>query len=309
MPLHPTVASILRATAHLPKPPQLPLAEARAGFRQRTALLPRPEVQLARVEDIELMGMQPALPARLYVPVGTIPAPLLVFFHGGGFVLGDLDTHDGLCRRLCAASACVVLSVDYRLAPEHPFPVPADDCWNATRWAAQHAARLGADHTRIVVVGDSAGGTLAASTALRSRDLGGPALRAQVLIYPALAHYTANTDSYTELAEGYGLTRASMVWFWDQYLRTEMHRSQPYAVPAATGNMSGLPPALVITAEYDLLRDEGESYARALSAAGVVSRVVRFDGMNHGFAGLGGIVDAADQAICEVARWLGQVVR
>jgi acetyl esterase len=218
----------------------------------------------------------------------------MVFFHGSGFVLCSLDTHDGLCRNLCAWAGCVVVSVDYRLAPEAKFPAATDDCLAATRWAAAHAAELNADPTRIVVAGDSAGGNLAAVTALRIRDEGGPKLCSQLLLYPVTDYHTPGTPSYAENAEGYGLTRATMEWFWDHYLEDPSQATHPHAAPLRAASLAGLPPAYIISAEYDPLRDEAEVYGARLREAGVRTDVVRVPGMNHGFLFWVGVVDAAE---------------
>lgn len=301
MPLHPKIAAILKATAHLPRPPDVPVNQARQNFRERVALLPPATETLDAVEDRLIDGR---LRVRLYRPRADAPLPLLMFFHGGGFVLGDLDTHDGLCRRLSARAGCVVLAVDYRLAPEHPFPAGLDDCWLATCWAAKNAAEFGADAGCIALAGDSAGGTLAAATAIQCRDLGGPALRAQVLLYPALTHYSAAFPSWDELASGFGLTRDSMVWYWDQYLGAPRMPLPAGAVPLQSTKHADLPPTLVITAEFDLLRDEGERYASLLAASGVAACATRYERMNHGFAALSGVVEEADSAIAEACAWL-----
>ena len=190
-----------------------------------------------------------------------------MFFHGGGYVIGDVDTHDNQCRMLCREAEAVVLSVGYRLAPEHPFPAAPEDCFAATRWAAEHVDRLGGDAGRIAVAGDSAGGNLAAVVALMARDAGGPALAAQLLIYPG-TDFAGGYPSETENAEGFFLTRADMEWFREQYL-AGADPSDPRLSPIAAPDLSGLPPAVVATAEFDPLRDQGDAYARALEEAGV----------------------------------------
>ena len=219
-------------------------------------------------------------------------------------MLCSLDTHDGMCRNLCAGGGCVVASVDYRLAPEHKFPAGPDDCLCATRWAAAHAVELGADLGRIAVGGDSAGGTMAAVTALRVRDEGGPAVCAQLLLYPVTDYHTPGTPSYEENAEGYGLTRDTMKWFWAHYLKDASEAANPYVSPLRTPDPSNLAPALVITAQYDPLRDEGELYAEKLKAAGVPTAISRYDGVNHGFMFWVGIVEKADAAMSEACAWL-----
>jgi acetyl esterase len=222
-------------------------------------------------------------------------------------VLCSLDTHDGMCRNLCGGAECVVVSVDYRLAPEAKFPAPLDDCVTATLWAVEHAGELGADAARTVVAGDSAGGNLAAAVALRLRDEGGPTLCGQLLMYPVTDYHTPGTPSYVENADGYGLTRATMEWFWDHYLASETDAANPYASPLRAEDLRGLPPALLQPAEYDPLRDEGELYAKRLRAAGVPTDLSRWAGMNHGFLFWVGIVDRAGDAMAECCTWLRRV--
>jgi acetyl esterase len=263
---------------------------------------------VAAVEDRGIAGPSGVLPVRVYTPEGRGPFPLVVFFHGGGWVLGDLDTHDPFCRALCAGAGCVVVSVAYRLAPEHPFPAASDDALAATRWVAAHAAEIGGDPVRIAVAGDSAGGNLAAATTLRIRDEGGPALRGQLLIYPGLRYPSPPTPSYVENAVGYGMTREAATWFWEQYLGDRTHATNPLAAPLIAPDLSGLPPALVVSAQYDVLRDEGELYARRLRAAGVPARLSRYDGVHHRFAELIGILDKAEQALDEMCAWLREVL-
>jgi len=302
MPLHPQLAAIVQAAAHLPKPYQVPIAIARAGFRRRIDLLPKAHETLGSVHDFSVLGTSVEIPVRWYSPPQEALG-LLIFFHGGGFVIGDLDTHDGFCRRLCARLSCAVLSVDYRLAPEHPYPAAPEDCWTVVRWAAANVSWLSSGAPGLLLAGDSAGGALAAATAMRCRDEG-IAIRAQALIYPTLDHYSREYGSYAEMGGGYGLTRDSMRWFWDQYLPNASSSIDAYAAPMRAQKLAGLPPTLVITAEYDVLRDEGEAYAQALSAAGVAARASRYPGMNHGFAALSGIIDDADRAIAEICAWL-----
>ena len=230
-----------------------------------------------------------------------------MFFHGSGFVLCSLDTHDGMCRNLCAGAGCVVVSVDYRLAPEHKFPAGPDDCLHATRWTAAHAVKLGADPTRIAVGGDSAGGNMAAVTALRMRDERGPALCGQLLLYPVTDYHTPGTPSYEENAEGYGLTRDTMKWFWHHYLHDPSEGMLPHAAPLRAPDLSSLPRALVITAEFDPLRDEGELYAKRLATSGVATTLSRYDGVNHGFMFWTGVVDKAGSAMNEACEWLREI--
>jgi len=306
MPIDPQIQTILDKGAGVPATNTLSVADARAQYEARVALM-APPAAVAAVEERHIAGPGGPLRLRIYWPHGNGPFPLLVFFHGSGFVLCSLDTHDGMCRNLCAGADCVVVSVDYRLAPEHKFPAPLDDCLFATRWAAQHSAELSADGGRMVVAGDSAGGNLAAATALRIRDEGGPTLRGQLLIYPVTDYYTPGTLSYRENAEGYGLTRDTMIWFWNHYLADAADAANPYASPLRAVTVAGLPPALVVTAEFDPLRDEGENYAARLRAAGVAAQTSRWDGMNHGFLFWVGVVDRAGAAMAESCAWLREI--
>ena len=303
MTLDTTIAALLKASAHLPKVSELPVEVARKGFRARLAALPAPADLLEGVENLQLPAPdgRPPIPARLYRPLGAggRQAPLLLYFHGGGFVLGDLDTHDGLCRRLCARSGNEVLAVDYRLAPEHPYPAALEDCRTALLWAQTRAGARG-----LALAGDSAGGTLAAATALMTRDRGDALIRAQLLFYPMLDHPAVNPPSYLQMAEGYGLTRDAMLYFIAQYLSRTEHLQDARALPLRAASHAGLPPTLVITAHYDVLRDEAETYSGALSAAGVESRLIRYPDMNHGFMSLAGLVPAADEAIGQACAWL-----
>jgi acetyl esterase len=226
-----------------------------------------------------------------------------LLFHGGGFIAGSPDSHDGGARELCALAPAIVVSVDYRLAPENKFPAAAEDCHAALLWAAAHATELGGDSTRLAITGDSAGGNLAAAVALMNRDRGGPALALQVLVYPVIDPACA-TPSATANGEGYLLTTASMKWMWSLYVNGADDYANPYAAPIAASSLAGLPPALVITAEFDPLRDEGEAYGRALEAAGVPTTISRYDGMIHGFASCFDITPRAREAAGEVARAL-----
>jgi acetyl esterase len=304
MPVDPQIQALLEAGRHLPATSTLSVPAARAQYEARIAAM-APPAAVARVEERTMPGPGGPLRLRVYTPPGQGPFPLLVFLHGSGFVLCSLDTHDGICRNLCAGAGCVVASVDYRLAPEHRFPAATEDCLAATRWCAEHAAALGADPARVAVGGDSAGGNLAAVTALRLRDEGGPRLAGQVLLYPVTDWHTPGHPSYAENAEGYGLTRDTMEWFWGHYLADPAREAtHPHAAPLRAPSLAGLPPALVTSAEYDPLRDEAEAYAEALRAAGVAVAATRWMGMNHGFLFWARKVDKATAAIEEAAGWL-----
>jgi acetyl esterase len=308
MPVDPQIQMLLALRAELPELHTLSVEDARAQFGARDFPgIRKPEI--AGVVNRDMQGPGGSLGLRIYTPSGEGPFPLMVFFHGSGFVVCSLDTHDAMCRNLCAGTGCVVVSVDYRLAPENKFPAAPDDCLAATRWAVANAAALGADPGRVLVAGDSAGANLAAVTALRIRDEGGPSLSAQLLIYPVTDYYEPGTPSMSENAEGYGLTRSGMIWFWDHYLADPSHGDHPHASPFRAADLSGLPPALVVTAEFDPLRDEGEYYADRLRQAGVPTEMKRWDGMNHGFFFWPGVVDRASDAMDEACEWVKAVLR
>ena len=248
MPVDPQIQALLNLRAALPPMHTLSVAEARVQMAARAIPgLRIPEV--ASVVNRDMQGPFGSVPLRIYTPLGKGPFPLTVFYHGSGFVVCSLDTHDAMCRNLCAGTGSVVVSVDYRLAPEHKFPAAPDDCLAATRWAVDNAGLLQADTSRVVVAGDSAGGNLAAVVALRARDEGGPKIAAQLLIYPVTDYHTPGTPSYEENADGYGLTRAGMEWFWGHYLADASHGTHPHASPLRANNLAGLPPAYVVTEE------------------------------------------------------------
>jgi acetyl esterase len=234
MPVDPQIQALLDKGAGVPATDTLPVDVARAQYEARIALM-APPADIAGAREQTIDGPGGPLRIRLYTPHGSGPFPLLVFFHGSGFVLCSLDTHDGMCRNLSAGAECVVASVDYRLAPEHKFPAGIEDCMHATRWAAAHAAEIGADPSRIAVAGDSAGANMTAVTALRLRDEGGPTLCGQLLLYPVMDYHTPGTPSYEENAEGYGLTRDTMRWFWGHYFDRPLGRraSACFAAPRA----------------------------------------------------------------------------
>lgn len=257
---------------------------------------------VAHVEDRTVPGPGGPIPVRLYTPDVARPCPVLVFFHGGGWVLGDLETHDVPCRELANAAGCMVIAVDYRLAPEHKFPAASEDAFAATKWVAENAESISVDPKRIAVGGDSAGGNLAAAVALMAKDRGGPALAYQLLVYP-ITNHAFGSDSYVENADGYGLSRDGMKWFWEQFLASAADGAHPYASPLLAPELRGLPPALVITAEYDPLRDEGEAYAERLRQAGVTVKCSRYDGMIHGFF-RSPVLDPARTGIREAAAAL-----
>ena len=304
MPLDPQAKAVLDQFASMggPQLHEMSVAQARELILGMVALAGEPE-SIARIENRTVPGPAGQIPVRIYTPVGTAPFPVLVYFHGGGWVIGNLDTHDGICRSLANRVGCLVVSVDYRLAPEHRFPAAPEDCYAATRWLAEHAGSLGGDKGRIAVGGDSAGGNLAAVVALMARDRGGPKLAFQLLVYPA-TDTDFETRSYRENSEGYFLTRADMVWFWNHYAPRDEDRRNPYAAPLRAASLRGLPPALVITAEFDPLCDDGNAYAARLREDGVPVRLSQQDGLIHGFFQMGAVIDRGRASVDEASRAL-----
>ena len=304
--LDPQAKAVLEriARANLPPYPQLGAIGARALYRETRGALAAPPPEVESVADLHAPGPAGDIRVRLYRPRGAAgPLPALVYFHGGGWMIGDLDTHDVVCRELAVHARCAVASVDYRLAPEHKFPAAVDDAVATTRWVAREAGRLGIDGQRIAVGGDSAGGNLAAVVALIARDDGGPALAMQTLIYPA-TDMAADTASHQRYAEGHLLTRESIIWFRDSYLRDTADEADWRASPLKAADLSRLPPAYVITAGFDPLVDEGRAYADRLHAAGVPVTYECFEGMIHGFVTMGGVIAAAHHALARCAQGL-----
>ena len=313
MALDPQAANVIDLVVKSGRPPYHLLSpkEARRMFLETRPASTPPAPQIGAVRDVEAEGPLGAIPLRVYRPAGVPDArrlPAHVYFHGGGWVIGDIETHDVLCRQLTAEAGVAVVSVDYRLAPEHKFPASVDDAWAATRWVAGHADALGVDARRLSVGGDSAGGNLAAVVALLARDAGAPAIALQVLVYP-VTDLGAETKSYADLADGYMLTRDSMRWFRAQYLTKEEDALDWRVSPIRATSLAGLPPALVITAGFDPLRDEGEAYARRLREAGVSVDAVCFGGMIHGFVPMGRLIDSGNRAVSHIAASLREALR
>ena len=305
MPLDADTRAYLEAIADFPPAHTLPVEVVRAGMEATAADLFGPVAEVASTEDRAIPGPNGPIRVRIYRPTlpveaapGT-PLPAFVFFHGGGWVIGSLDTHDGVCRALCARTPCVVVSVDYRLAPEHRFPAAVEDAWAATVWVWERAGELVIEPGAVAVGGDSAGGNLAAVVALRARDKG-MALRFQLLVYPA-CDFDAGTPSYEENGTGFGLTKETMEWFGRHYLGPDGDGADHEASPLRAENLSGVAPALVQTAEFDPLRDEGEAYARRLADARVPVRLTRYDGTIHGFLRLPARIRLAEEALDEAA--------
>jgi len=270
------------ASRGLPPLHEQSVEDARANMIKGRAVLAQGGVELPRVEDRSFPGPAGPVPVRLYAASQGKALPMLLFFHGGGWVIGSIESHDDVCRRLARDSGCLVLSVDYRLAPEHKFPAPVEDCWAAVQWAATHGVELGGDPARLAVGGDSAGGNLAAVMTQRARDEGGPALAFQLLIYPAVDDDWTR-PSYAAHGQGYVLTYPGMEWFWGHYLNAPSESGDLRASPFKAESLAGLPPALVQLADCDILFDEGMAYAARLEAAGVPVTLKRYGGAIHGF--------------------------
>ena len=309
MPLDPQAKIILEedAARGLPAYHELTPSEARKQMLALSAPVD-PQLMAEHAVDRIITGPGGDIPIRLYYPQGNSPFPVVVYFHGGGWVIGDLDTHHALCHALSNTSGCLLVAVDYRLAPENPYPAAIEDAYAAMCWVAENAETIQADANRIAVLGDSAGGTQATVAAMMARDQGKPDIALQVLIYP-ITDYNFNTASYQKNAEGYMLTRDLMKWFWNLYIQDESVANEPYVSPLRATDLSGLPEALILTAEYDPLCDEGEAYARRLQEAGIQVTLTRYDGMIHGFMRMTSRLDKGRQALNDVAETLQKALK
>jgi acetyl esterase len=278
--LHPEISGLLEFLDAGPIPSFEHMSPEGARSYMKT-MFPEPEEPEPVGDILEFSIGDAGIPVRVYVPEGEGPFPTLVYFHGGGWVLGDLDSFDDVPRALVNETGCMVVSVDYRLAPEHKFPTPVEDCYTAVEWVCNDAESMQVDTDNVGIVGDSSGGNLAAAVALLARDRDGPSIAHQTLIYP-VTDRAFDTDSYEENAEGYFLTRQLMKWFWDQYLETDVDEKNPYAAPLQARDLEGLPPATVITCGYDPLRDEGADYANRLQEDGVPVTFINYEDCIHG---------------------------
>lgn len=315
MPLDPTLATMVAAAAQNPDAKQ---THELAPDQARTAYLALGQMfgagePVASVENRAIPGPDGDIPLRIYTPEGSGPFAVLVFYHGGGWVIGDLDTHDKECRALCNGAGCLVVSVDYRLAPEHPFPAAPDDAFAALQWVAANAASIGGDPKRLAVGGDSAGGNLAAVVSLRARDADGPSIRLQLLVYPCVDLRSGGYPSRVENAAGPFLTKETIEYFTAHYLGPDVARHAKAmhdikASPILASSHADLPPALVITAEFDPLRDEGEAYAAALEQAGVPVTATRYDGMTHVFFQLSPAIAEGKRALEQCAQALARAL-
>ena len=306
MKLDPQARALIERLAAAGAPPlhTLTASQARQAYRESRAALAAAPAHVEEIRELTIPGPAGMLRARLYRPRAARSAlPGMVYFHGGGFIYGDLDTHDVTCRSIAQSAPCAVVSVDYRLAPEHRFPAAVEDAYAATAWVASNAASLGIDPARLIVAGDSAGGNLAAVTALIARDRNAPDLAMQVLVYPT-TDFAAETDSIARFAEGHLLTRESIRWVKRSYLRNEREAFDWRASPLRAGDFSKLPAAYIITAGFDPLRDEGNAYAGQLAQAGTAVTLECFEGQVHGFLLMGAAIAAAGHAIQRVGQML-----
>ncbi|MFO0919247.1 MAG: alpha/beta hydrolase [Planctomycetaceae bacterium] len=301
MPLHPQAVAFLNEYHGLNPTSRdaIPLAVTRQQLLGTTDIPPSCPTP-AKMEDRTLRGQSGEFRIRIHTPAGPGPFGGCVYFHGGGWVFGSIDTHDELVRRLVVETGCVFVNVDYPLAPEHKYPAALEDSYLATQWFVDHAEELGVDPQRIAVAGDSAGGNIAAVVALMARDRGGPKIAQQTLIYP-ITDCDFERPSYAENGKGRFLTFREVKWFWRQYVDAPEQMREPYASPLRAVSLAGLPPAYVLTAKYDPLRDEGRAYAEALEAAGVPTTLREFDGMFHGFVKRWDLFDDAKTATHELA--------
>lgn len=300
MPLDPQLTPVLEAAVPFMSLDWDTIDLATVRQAAEHSLMPTPHYAVAHVEELSIPTADGMVAARLYRPVDAAGGPVTLLVHGGGWVVGTLDSYDGFSRRLALDSGSAVMTIDYRLAPEHPYPAALDDCFAALSWLAANGAKLKLDVSRIALAGDSAGANLCTALALMARDRGGPAIRHQLMLYPALDR-ACDTNSFAE-NDRYLLTPAMMRWYWRQYVGDRPDDEVRLALPLRSADLSGLPGATIITAEYDPLRDEGEAYAAMLALAGVPTEFVRVPGQIHGFISMLGLVDAAE-------RWLGHGAR
>lgn len=303
MPLDPQIAAMLAGSAEWPPVRTQTVGALREAVRASSIQLPPPPETLAAIEDRTIAGPAGAIPVRIYTPEGSGAFPVIAYFHGGGFVVGDLDTQDMIARGLAAGAHSIVVSVDYRLAPEHKFPAAFDDCWAATQWIGDHAGELGGDPDRLAVAGDSAGGVLASACALLARDAGAPKLSAQINWYGPGIHPIPYEGSAIEFENGPLLKLDDAHYFWEQHIRGESDYDDPRASPMKSDHHTDLPPAFIASAECDPIRDTVEAYGPVLQAAGVIVEAKRYAGMVHGFVSWVGFLPGAQEAMADACAF------
>jgi acetyl esterase len=297
-------AQLAEAAKEQPAPALWEMSPTEGREMYRAMRPVNPELPIHGYIDRTIPGTLGEIPVRIYTPEGAGPFGVLVYFHGGGWVIGDLDTSDAVCREITTLSGVVVMSVDYRMAPEHPYPAAVIDSFDATAWASEHMQALNGNG-KLAVAGESAGGNLSAVVCLKARDENGPKIDFQCLMYP-VTDCDMTRQSYIDNGEGYLLEKQSMEWFWNTYCPDQAKRREPHASPLLAENLQGLPPALVMTAEFDPLRDEGEAYAEALNAAGTEATVVRYDGLVHDFLATAAIFECSRTGLLATVSALKQ---
>ena len=308
MPLHPQAKAFLNTTNKLQRAPlhALGALKAREAYAERPDNLAPAWISVFSVEDRSIEQNTLSIPIRIYTPYNSATQlPVFIFYHGGGMVIGSIAGYDTLCRQLCIQSGCLVVSVDYRLAPEHKFPAAVDDAYAAFLWITKNTEQFNGDKHRVAIGGDSAGGTLAAVVTLLAKKKDDLLIQCQILIYPATAPH-ADSESHSRYAKGYFLERDTVLWFHNSYLRSNEDRKDFRYAPLIADNLTGLPPALVIVAKYDTLRDEGVAYADRLTRSGVDTTLIEYDGMFHPFVSLAGVLDDGEKALTEIANTLNK---
>jgi acetyl esterase len=308
MPLHPQAKTFLDTinASHRTPLQVLGAKKAREAYAERPDRLAPPWTAVFSIQNRLIQQNQLSIPVRVYTPKkSSLLLPVCIFYHGGGMVIGSLDGYDTLCRQLCVQSNCIIVSVDYRLAPENKFPAAIDDAYAAFLWVKQHAESIGGNSEKLAVCGDSAGGSLAAAVTLLARDENITNIKCQILVYPATAPY-ANSPSHFDFAKDYFLERETVLWFHDSYIRSDKDREDFRYAPLIAEELAHLPPALIILAAYDTLRDEGEAYANRLTANGVDVILQEYEGMFHPFVSLAGVLDDGKKAITSISHYLHQ---
>jgi len=307
MAIDPQTQKLLDAAKASGLPPVhwLPYPQARQRMLSAFIIKDTP-VEVGNVQDIKIPCSWGDMDARVYTPSGTGPFPIVVFFHGGGWVLNSVETHDSVCRHMTQLSECIFVSVEYRVSPESKFPGPIDDAYSATQWVYDNATKLNGIPDKLAVAGDSSGGNQATVVCLLSRDRNGPPIKLQVLIYPVTDYFFPGTLSYTEKATGFSLGRDQMMWFWNHYLNADDDVNNPYICPLRAESLANLPQAVILTAEHDPLRDEGEKYAEHLKEAGVDVDLTRFDGLMHGYIMQWRVLDKGMESLRKIGSEIKQ---
>lgn len=303
MAIDPQTQKLLDAAKASGLPPVYWLPYPQARQRMLSAFINNDTpIEVGKVEDVKIPCSWGKMAARIYTPAGEGPFPVVVFFHGGGWVLNSVETHDSVCRQMTKMSESIFVSIEYRLSPETKFPGPVDDAYSATEWVYKNAKQFNGDPEKLAVAGDSSGGNQAAVVSLLSRDRNGPPIKLQVLIYPVTDYFFPGSPSYMEKATGFSLGRDQMMWFWNHYLNPDDDINNPYICPLRAESLANLPPAIIYTAENDPLRDEGELYAKRLNEAGVEASLTRYDGLMHGYIMQWRVLDKGMDSLRKISK-------